>query len=70
MPPDYYAGSKDLYVKALQNQLTIFSPDGKMPDGGPQAVLSIAQVTNPAVQGKQIDLSSTYTNEFVSKATS
>jgi NitT/TauT family transport system substrate-binding protein len=67
MPADYYAGNKDLYVKALQNQLAIFSPDGAMPTGGPQAVLNIAQVTNADVQGKQIDLSATYTNEFVSK---
>ncbi len=70
MPPDYYAGNKTLYVTALQNQLSIFSPDGNMPDGGPQSVLNIEQQTNQTVQGKQIDLSTTYTNEFTSKATS
>jgi len=68
MPADYYAGSKSLYVTALQNQLAIFSPDGKMPDGGPQFVLSTEQQTNQSVQGKQIDLSLTYTNEFASNA--
>ena len=68
MPADYYAGNKDLYVTALQNQLSIFSPDGKMPSDGPQSVLNIEQQTNQAVQGKQIDLSTTYTNEFVSNA--
>ncbi len=68
MPPDYYAGSKDLYVKALQNQLSIFSPDGKMPDGGPQAVLNIANVTNPDVKAKTINLGMTYTNDFVNAA--
>jgi NitT/TauT family transport system substrate-binding protein len=68
MPADYYAGNKDLYVTALQNQLAIFSPDGKMPDGGPQSVLSIEQQTNQSVQGKQIDLTTTYTNEFASSA--
>ncbi len=68
MPADYYAGNKDLYVTALKNQLPIFSPDGKMPDGGPQFVLSAEQQTNQAVQGKQIDLSLTYTNDFASKA--
>lgn len=68
MPADYYAGNKDLYVTALQNQLSIFSPDGKMPSDGPQSVLNIEQQTNQAVQGKQIDLSSTYTNEFASNA--
>jgi NitT/TauT family transport system substrate-binding protein len=69
MPADYYAGNKDLYVTALQNQLTIFSPDGTMPSDGPQSVLTIEQQTNQTVQGKQIDLNSTYTNEFASKAT-
>src|SRR5713226_2893565 len=68
MPADYYAGNKDLYVTALQNQLSIFSPDGKMPSDGPQSVLNIEQQTNQSVQGKQIDLSTTYTNEFASNA--
>ncbi len=68
MPADYYAGNKDQYVTALQNQLQIFSPDGKMPDGGPQFVLSAEQLINQSVQGKQIDLSQTYTNEFASNA--
>jgi sulfonate transport system substrate-binding protein len=68
MPADYYAGNKDLYVTALQNQMKIFSPDGKMPDGGPQFVLSTEQLINKSMQGKQIDLSLTYTNEFTSNA--
>jgi ABC-type nitrate/sulfonate/bicarbonate transport systems, periplasmic components len=66
MPADYYANNKDLYITALQNQLSIFSPDGKMPDGGPQSVLNVENQTNKAVQGKQIDLSTTYTNNFAS----
>lgn len=69
MPPDYYAGDKTLYVTALQNQMAIFSPDGNMPSDGPGSVLSIEQQTNTTVQGKQIDLSTTFTNEFTSKAT-
>lgn len=68
MPADYYAGNKDLYVTALQNQLGIFSPDGMMPSGGPEFVLNTEQQTNQTVQGKQIDLSTTYTNEFASQA--
>lgn len=68
MPPDYYAGNKALYVTALQNQLAIFGADGKMPDGGPQFVLTTENETNTSVQGKQIDLSKTYTNEFTDNA--
>src|SRR2546430_6701442 len=69
IPADYYAGDRTLYVTALQNQLTIFSPDGNMPSDGPQSVLTIEQQTNQMVQGKQIDLTTTFTNEFTSKAT-
>ncbi len=68
MPPDYYAGNKALYISALKNQMTIFSPDGKMPAGGPESVLKIENQTNQDVKGKQIDLNATYTNDFVNKA--
>src|SRR5579871_5665113 len=64
MTADYYAGDKTLYVTALQNQMAIFSPDGKMPSDGPQSVLTIEQQTNTSVAGKQIDLSQTFTNDF------
>ena len=68
MPPDYYAGNKDLYVTALKNQMGIFSPDGKMPTGGPESVLKLENQTNQAVKSKQIDLSATYTNDFANNA--
>jgi len=69
MPADYYAGDKTLYVTALQNQMAIFSPDGNMPADGPTSVLNIEQQTNTSVAGKQIDLSTTFTNDFTTKAT-
>jgi NitT/TauT family transport system substrate-binding protein len=69
MPADYYAGNQPLYVSALQNQLQMFSPDGLMPNGGPESVLATEKETNQSVQqAKQIDLSATYTNQFVNKA--
>jgi NitT/TauT family transport system substrate-binding protein len=69
MPQDYYAGNKALYVQALQNQLAMFSPDGKMPADGPQTVLNIELATKPDMfNGKTIDLSKTFTNEFADNA--
>ncbi len=68
MPADYYAGNKALYVTALQNQMAIFSPDGLMPAGAPQSVLNTEYQSNLVPKGKQIDLSATFTNEFVNKA--
>ncbi len=70
MPADYYAGNKALYVTALQNQMAIFSPDGLMPAGAPQSVLNTEYQSNLVPKDKQIDLSTTYTNDFASKATS
>ncbi len=68
MPADYYAGNKALYVTALQNQMAIFSPDGVMPTGAPESVLSVENASKLIPTGSQINLNSTFTNEFVSKA--
>jgi NitT/TauT family transport system substrate-binding protein len=68
MPADYYAGNKDLYVTALQNQKAIFGADGTMPSDGPPTVLGIEQQIGKAKAGQNIDLSQTYTNQFASAA--
>jgi NitT/TauT family transport system substrate-binding protein len=68
MPQDYYAGNKALYVQALQNQLQMFSPDGKMPSDGPQTVLNVLELVTPDLKSKSIDLSKTFTNEFADNA--
>ena len=68
MPAEYYAGNKTQYVQALQNQLQMFSPDGKMPSDGPQTVLGIERQIGKVTSSDQIDLSKTYTNTFASSA--
>ena len=65
MPADYYGGNKPLYVQALKASMGMYSPDGKMPAGGPEQVLKVLAGFNPNIKGKNIDLSKTYTNEFV-----
>ena len=70
MPADYYAGNKALYVTALQNQIGIFSPDGTMPSDGPSFTLGYEQQTDQNVKGKPIDVNQTFTNTFVTNATS
>jgi NitT/TauT family transport system substrate-binding protein len=68
MPQDYYAGNKAGYIAALQNQLGMFSPDGAMPADGPQAVLNVEYATGQIPQGTKIDVTTTYTNDFVKNA--
>lgn len=68
MPKDYYGANRDLYVSALKASLPMFTKDGMMPADGPPTVLKVLAGFNPSVRDKHIDLSKTYTNEFVSKA--
>jgi NitT/TauT family transport system substrate-binding protein len=43
----------------------MFTPDGVMPEDGPKTVLAVLSQFSKNVKGKQIDLSKTYTTEFV-----
>ncbi|CAJ3445339.1 ATP-binding cassette, ABC transporter [Burkholderia pseudomallei] len=65
MPADYQK-DKALYVSALKASLPMYTPDGRMPADGPATVLKVLSAFNPSVKGKHIDLSKTYTNDFVS----
>jgi NitT/TauT family transport system substrate-binding protein len=68
MPADYYAGDKAMYVRALANGKSMFTPDGRMPESGPKTVLTVLSGFDKSVKGKSIDLSRTYTTEFVDAA--
>ncbi|MEV4560979.1 ABC transporter substrate-binding protein [Kitasatospora sp. NPDC049285] len=69
MPADYYSAvGKDVYTKALENEKGIYSPDGLMPADGPQTVLGVLSAFDPTVKGHTVDVSRTFTNEYVQKA--
>lgn len=68
MPKDYYVGDKDLYIQGLAEGKAQFTPDGRMPAGGPETVLKVLQAFSKNVQGKAIDLSKTYTTTYVDNA--
>lgn len=65
MPAEFFGGDRALYVEALQASLAMFSPDGVMPPNGPAAVLKVLKAVDRAVAGKTIDLTRTYTTEYV-----
>jgi len=70
VPADYYKGvGKDAYVAALDSEKGIFNPTGIMPPDGPATCLAVLGEFNTAVKGKSIDLTKTYTDEFVKAAT-
>ena len=69
LPADYYGGDKDAYVQALKDSMNMFSADGKMTKGAPEFELSLLKLFNENVQkNPNIDLSKTYTDEFVNAA--
>lgn len=70
MPAEYAAGGKDLYVKSVHDTIGMFNADGKMKTEGAQNVLEVLSQFSPNVKGKKdsVDLSKTYTTEFVDNA--
>ena len=65
MPPDFRGEDRALYVEALHNSMAMFSPDGVMSEDGPKAVHMLLAQSLEKVRNATIDLSKTYTNEFV-----
>jgi NitT/TauT family transport system substrate-binding protein len=69
MPADYYAGvGKAAYIAALDSEKGIYNPDGVMPANGPPTNLNVLSAFNADVKGHDIDLTKTYTNQFVQAA--
>ena len=66
VPRDYYGSDKALYVQALKSSLPMFTSDAHMPAGGPETVLKVLATYKPLVKSKNIDLSKTYTNAYLS----
>lgn len=68
MPADYSQGNKTLYATAIQSTLPMFTKDGVMPADGPETVEKVLKAFNPNIKNAKVDLSKTYTTEFVKKA--
>jgi sulfonate transport system substrate-binding protein len=54
-----------LYVEALTNSMPMFSPDGVMAADGAEEVRVLLAASMEKVRGASIDMSKTFTNEFV-----
>jgi NitT/TauT family transport system substrate-binding protein len=70
VPEGFLLGDRALYLDAWQHVKEAMSPDGLMPADGPATSLKTLQAFDQSVKGKPIDLSKTWTNDFVKKALS
>jgi sulfonate transport system substrate-binding protein len=64
-PKAFRGEDEALYIEAIKNSMPMFSPDGVMTAEGPQAVRTLLEGSMEKVRTARIDLSKTYTNEFI-----
>jgi NitT/TauT family transport system substrate-binding protein len=67
MPQEYKAEDAALYLAAVRDIRPTFSPDGVMPPDGPANVHRFLGVSDDRARSANIDISTTYTNEFISR---
>jgi len=65
MPAAFRGDDNALYVEALGNSMTMYSPDGVMAADGAEIVHTLLAQSMEKVRNATIDLSKTYTNEYV-----
>ncbi|WP_225101120.1 ABC transporter substrate-binding protein [Streptomyces sp. CoH27] len=68
MPADFAQGNGIVYAAAIQHALPMFTSDGVMPGDGPETVEKVLRAFDPGIANAHVDLSKTYTTEFVKNA--
>lgn len=69
LPHEIVGDHEPLIAASIAKIRGCYSPDGVIQAGGPQTVLNMLTTYDPALKADHIDLSQTYTNVFVEKAT-
>ncbi|NYT81322.1 ABC transporter substrate-binding protein [Alcaligenaceae bacterium] len=68
VPEGYLLGDVELYKLALQGNKEALSPDGRVPEDGPQTALNALAAFVPNFPKDKIDVTKIWTNDFVNKA--
>jgi sulfonate transport system substrate-binding protein len=64
-PKSFRGGDDALYVESLKGSMAMFSPDGVMTPEGAETVYKLLAASMEKVGKASIDISKTYTNEFI-----
>jgi NitT/TauT family transport system substrate-binding protein len=68
VPEAYLLGDRAVYIDAFLAAKGALSPDGSIPDKGPETALRALASIDAEIGKAQLDLAAVYTNEFVKKA--
>ena len=69
MPENLVGPDKALYLAALKNTIPMYSTTGRMDPKGAQAVLTVFSQSSPEVAKANVDVTKTYTNQYVEQST-
>jgi NitT/TauT family transport system substrate-binding protein len=64
-PAAFRGDDQALYVAAVKSSMPMFSPDGRMSADGAEAVRQLLAASLDKIRDAKIDLSKTFTNEFI-----
>jgi NitT/TauT family transport system substrate-binding protein len=67
-PEQFHSGDREANLEGLRLMRSLYSPDGRMSPDGAKAVHEALALTQESLRNAKIDLSKTYTNQFVEVA--
>ena len=65
LPEGFRSLDSTVDIENIRWGSAMYTPDGKMPPGAPEAVKHFLDVTIPKVRDSKIDLAATWTNEYL-----
>lgn len=65
LPQKFHTDDRDADIETLRGLIASLSPDGRTPPAGAEAVYKVVSASYETLRDAKIDLSQTYTNEFV-----
>lgn len=65
MPEQFAGGNRDIYVQSIAALKDAYNPTGAIEEQGAQAVKKVLSQSDPQIAQANVDVSKTYTNEFV-----
>ena len=68
VPDSYFLGDRAVYLAAFNKAREAISPDGLLPEDGPQTAWKALGSFDPLVKAARIDLKKTFTNDFAQRA--
>ena len=68
VPESFLLGDRAVYIDAFLAAKGALSPDGMIPDAGPETAFRALASIDPEIAKAKLDLSAVYTNDFAKKA--